>query len=420
MSGIRRSEVWSGLTGLPANLRFLLATSFFMPLGSFMVLPFLAILLHDRLGMAMGTVGVLLGITSFVQFAGCLGGGLIAERIGLKRAMIIGLTVRTCGFGLFTVGLSSTPAAVVAVLLTAGGDALYSPANKAYLVTEVRDEHRPVLLSVNNSALSTGIALGTLVSGLLIVSRPLLVFTVVTVMFGVLTLLHAVLLPQPAGAPATARAGGRDDWAKAFLTAPAMVALVAAYIFWFFQNYLGVFVTGSHSAVLYSLALVLNSVLVILGQPLAAQWIGRARYSTAALVAFPALTLGLFVLSLPGVLCVLLGTALLSVGESVIFLKNDLEALRAVPGRPVLAVGSQRLALGIGSFSSGVIGGGLYASAQAGGEAEEFWLYASLQALAATVLVVLVTRTRTSTRTRLRGEKAVAPQAADEVPHGNG
>ncbi|MFG2826166.1 MFS transporter [Streptomyces sp. NPDC048434] len=397
MSGIRRSEVWAGLVRLPAGLRFLLATSFFMPLASFMVLPFLGILLHERLGMAMGTVGLLLGVMSFLQFSGALGGGLVAERIGLKKSMVAGLTVRTSGFALFAAGLSVPQLAVPAVLLTALGDALYSPANKAYLVGEVSEEHRPVLLSVNNSALSTGMALGTLISGLLIARLPLLVFSVVTVMFAAATLLHAVILPR--GLTATRpRDGGSGDWMKAFLTPPALVALVTAYIFWFFQNYLGVFVTAGHSPAVYSLAIVLNSALVILGQPPAARWIGRLRYSTAVLIAFPALALGLLAFARPGVGFILAGTVLISVGEGVIFLKNELEALRAVPGRPALAVGSQRLALGIGSFTSGVVGGQLYAFAQSGGGAEHFWRYAALQGLLATALLIAVTRARPARR----------------------
>ncbi|MER6074794.1 MFS transporter [Streptomyces sp. NPDC001817] len=391
MSGTRRSELWAGLAGLPPSLRFLLATSFVMPLGSFMVLPFLAILLHERLGMAMGTVGVLLGTTSFLQFAGCLGGGLVAERIGLKPAMVTGLVVRTTGFGLFMLGLSTPGPAVAAVLLAAAGDALYSPANKAFLVREVPEEHRSVLLSLNNSALSSGMALGTLVSGLLIVRMPLLVFSVVTVLFAALTLLHAVLLPR-CGSVRPADGGSGADWVRAFLTPPAFVAAISAYLYWFFQNYLGVFVTASHPAVVYSLALVVNSVLVIVGQPLAARWIGRVRYSTATLVAFPAFTLGLLAFARAGVPFVLLGTVLVSVGEAVIFLKNELEALRAVPGRPALAVGSQRMALGLGSFTSGIVGGRLYALAQSGGDTAHFWVYVAPQALLVSALVLPASR----------------------------
>ncbi|MFE1953508.1 MFS transporter [Streptomyces sp. NPDC059524] len=410
MSGTRRSELWGEVTRLPATLRFLLVTSFLMPLGSFMVLPYLAILLHERLGMAMGPVGLLLGVTSCLQFAGAFGGALVSERLGCKRSMVTGLTVRTAGFALFAAGLDSPPLAVAAVLITALGDTLYSPANKAYLVSEVSDEHRPVLLSVNNSALSSGMALGTLVSGLLISRRPLLVFVVVAVMFAAMTLAHLLLLPAAAhGAPREDRGG---DWGRAFLTAPALIALATAYIYWYFQNYLGVFVTTTHSTALYSAALILNSVLVVLGQPPAARWIGRVRYATAVLIAFPALAAGFLALSRPGIAPVLLGTVAISVGEGVLFLKNELEALKAVPGRPALAVGSQRLALGGGSLLSGIAGGQLYAAGHSGAGAGQFWLYAAAQALAVTVLAAAVARGRRSRG----GPELPASQAAEPSP----
>ncbi|MER7110117.1 MFS transporter [Streptomyces sp. NPDC000229] len=408
MSGTRRSELWAGIAALPTGLRFLLATSFFMPLASFMVLPYLAILLHDRLGMAMGFVGLLLGVMSFLQFSGALLGGLVAERIGLKKAMVTGLVIRTGGFALFTACLSVPRAAVAAVLLTACGDALYSPANKAYLVSRVPEVHRPVLLSVNNSALSSGMALGTLVSGLLIIRMPLLVFSLVTVMFAATTLAHLVVLERDLAVP-RGREDRGGDWARAFLTPPALVALVAAYVFWHFQNYLGVYITDGYTAFVYSLALVLNSALVILGQPLAARWIGEVRYATATVIAFTSLVLGLLAFSRPGVLFIVVGTVLISVGEGIVFLKNELEALRAVPGRPALAIGSQRLALGVGSFTSGIAGGHLYAYAQSGGDTGRFWLYAALQAVVATVVVALVTGAR-----RVRGRAAVSPLAPSE------
>ncbi|WP_369202847.1 MFS transporter [Streptomyces sp. PU-14G] len=391
MSGIRRSDAWSGLAALPPGLRFLLATSFFMPLASFMVLPFLAILLHERLGMAMGFVGLLLGLTTILQFSGALGGSLVAERLGLKRTMLLGLIVRTCGFGLFAAGLSMPKLAVAAVLLAAFGDALYSPANKAYLVGEVPERHRPVLLSVNNSALNTGMALGTLISGVLIARFPFVVFTLVTLMFGVTTVLHLLILPRDARRAAVGRGGGsRGDWARALMAAPAVVTLLTAYVYWYFQNYLGVFVTDAYPAFLFSLALVLNSVLIVVGQPLAATWIGRTRYTTAAAVGFPSLTLGFLAFIQGSVAFILLGTVLVSVGEGVMFLKNELEALRALPHRPTLAIGSQRLALGVGSFASGLVGGQLYSASQSAGQTENFWLYAAGQGLVATCLAALL------------------------------
>ncbi|MFD0431618.1 hypothetical protein ACFQ60_43700 [Streptomyces zhihengii] len=58
------------LASLGGPLRFLLLSSFLIPLGSFMVLPFMSVFLHERLGMGLGAVGVVLAAASLVQFSG--------------------------------------------------------------------------------------------------------------------------------------------------------------------------------------------------------------------------------------------------------------------------------------------------------------------------------------------------------------
>ncbi|WP_329812868.1 MFS transporter, partial [Streptomyces sp. GSL17-113] len=79
-------------------MRFLLLSSFLIPLGSFMVLPFMSVFLHERLGMGLGTVGVVLAVASLVQFSGGIVGGALADRIGLRRTMLWALLIRTAGF----------------------------------------------------------------------------------------------------------------------------------------------------------------------------------------------------------------------------------------------------------------------------------------------------------------------------------
>jgi MFS family permease len=121
--------------------RFLLAGSFLITLGSFAVLPFMSVLLHERLGMKLGTVGVVLAIASLVQFSGGAVGGALAERIGLRRTMLLALAIRTVGFA-FLPGLRHAYIAVAALFLVSCGAALYVPANKAYLVHHVDEARR--------------------------------------------------------------------------------------------------------------------------------------------------------------------------------------------------------------------------------------------------------------------------------------
>ncbi|NEE49728.1 MFS transporter, partial [Streptomyces sp. SID8455] len=67
---------------------FLLAGSFLITLGSFAVLPYVSVLLHQRLGLGLGTVGFVLAVASLIQFAGGVVAGPVAARIGLRRSML--------------------------------------------------------------------------------------------------------------------------------------------------------------------------------------------------------------------------------------------------------------------------------------------------------------------------------------------
>ncbi len=183
----------AALSSLDGPLRFLLLSSFLIPLGSFMVLPFMSVFLHERLGMGLGTVGVVLAAASLVQFSGGVAGGALANRIGLRRTMLWALLVRTAGFAGFLLALRRPPLAVGALILTCCGAALYLPANKAYLVHGVADERRPAFLSAGNAALNAGMAVGPLVAGPFVLSSPGWLFTVVTALFVLVTAGHARL-----------------------------------------------------------------------------------------------------------------------------------------------------------------------------------------------------------------------------------
>ncbi|SHG69095.1 MFS transporter [Streptoalloteichus hindustanus] len=378
---------------LPPGLRFLIASSFLIPFGSFMVLPFMSIFLHQRLGMSLGWVGFVLAAASLIQFSGGVVGGAVAERLGLKRTMVLALVVRTAGFALFVAAMAWSAAAVPALLLTACGAALYLPANKAYIVRSTDEERKPLFLSVSNSALNAGMALGPLVAGLLILDAPLLVFGVTTGIFVVMTVCHVVVLAgEPAadepeasgdgGSAADAPPGAKVLLAAAgrsALTAPFLVNALTIYVYMFFQNYMGVFTAAHHSPEVYSLLLLVNAGGVILLQPLAAKAIGKLSYRWAIAVSFAAFGCGMAVLAQAGLVAVFLGTALITLGEVVLFLKNELAALERSPDRPALAFGQQRLAAGVGAFVSGVVGGQLYELAVAGGGDRWFWVVCAAQ-----------------------------------------
>jgi MFS family permease len=127
-SGARRLRDMQGST------RILLFCSFLIPFGSFLVLPYVPIMLSNTGGMDMRAVGWILAVTSLIQFGGGLVGGVIADRIGLKKAMVLGLLTRSLGFGLIVLSTQELSLLIPSVFLIAAGAAIYLPANKAYLI----------------------------------------------------------------------------------------------------------------------------------------------------------------------------------------------------------------------------------------------------------------------------------------------
>ncbi|MFI6642749.1 MFS transporter [Streptomyces sp. NPDC050504] len=392
--------LWSALGTLTGPLRFLLLSSFLIPLGSFMVLPFMSVFLHERLGMGLGAVGVVLAAASLVQFSGGVLGGALADRVGLRRTMLWALVVRTAGFAAFLLALRWPPLAVGALVLTCCGAALYLPANKAYLVHGVDEARRPAFLSAGNAALNAGMAVGPLVAGPFVLSSPGLLFLGVTVLFAVVAVGHARL---PAAAADEARPGGGGAPGEGLLTGLAVLPFVANglafYLYFHFQHYMAVYAQERASTEFYSLVLLVCFVLVIVVQPPASDTIRRMSYPLALAVGFAGLAAGMAVMAQGSRVALLAGGVLITLGDIVLFLKNDLEALRRSSRSDAVVFGQQRLAAGLGACASGVLGGQLYGVAERAGDTGWFWLLAAAQCLLLPPLLLALRRGSESTTT---------------------
>lgn len=388
----RLRSLRSGLARLTAPQRFLLAGSFLIPLGSFAVLPFMSVLLHERLGMGLGTVGVVLAVASLVQFSGGVVGGAITERIGLRRTMLLALVIRTAGFACFLPGLRHPAAAVFALFLVSVGAALYLPANKAYLIHEAGEEQRPLLLSASSSALNAGIALGPLAAAPFVLSASAGLFTAVTALFAAITVGHALLPAESPGHGRTTEAGkdqplnargaqpaSREGAVSGIAVLPFVTTVLSLYVFMFFQHYLALYAVPRTSTTYYGLVLALYALLLVVAQPLLSDRIARLPYVHALWCGFGAMAAGMAALAIGGHVAILAGALLVCLGEIVLFFKNDLEALARSTRAPAVVFGHQRLAAGIGAFASGVAGGEGYQLAEHAGSAGLFWIAVAAQ-----------------------------------------
>ncbi|RLV65218.1 Major facilitator superfamily MFS_1 [Streptomyces sp. CBMAI 2042] len=384
---------------------FLLAGSFLITLGSFAVLPYMSVLLHQRLGLGLGTVGFVLAVASLIQFAGGVVAGPVAARIGLRRSMLLALALRTAGFAAFVPGLTSPVLAIGALLLVSAGAALYLPANKAYLVNGSPDADRPRLLSASSSAFNAGMALGPPAAAPLVMGSPGVLFTCVAGLFALVGVGHA-FLPREEARPETVASQEPGNGERQPGLSPFLVTVVSVYAFMFFQHYLALYAVPRTSAGFYGVVLMGYAALLVVAQPLLAEWIAALSYPAALRWGFGAMAAGMAAIAGGGHTGIAVGGALLCVGEIVLFLKNDLEALARSSAPPATVFGRQRLAAGIGAFASGVVGGQLYGAAESAGSARAFWVAVGLQCLLLPVLLVYGGRRTARGRSEPRAETA--------------
>ncbi|MFJ8251987.1 MFS transporter [Streptomyces sp. NPDC094466] len=402
--GRRSAPRRAGGPSLTGPQRFLLGGSFLITLGSFAVLPYMSVLLHQRLGLGLGTVGVVLAVASLIQFAGGVVAGPVTGRIGLRRAMLLALGLRTAGFAAFVPGLTSPVLAVGALLLVSAGAALYLPANKAYLVEGASEERRPRLLSASSSAFNAGMALGPPAAAPLVLGSPVVLFSCVTVLFALVGAGHALLPGSAADRPAGRSSGGSSAASAAGRApesgaprpgpSPFVATVLSVYAFMFFQHYLALYAVPRTSAAFYGAVLAGYAALLVVAQPLLAERVAALGYPAALRWGFGAMAAGMAAIGAGGHAGIAVGGALLCLGEIVLFLKNDLEALARSSAAAASVFGRQRLAAGIGAFASGVVGGQLYGAAESAGSARGFWAAVCLQCLL--VPVFLLRRRRTA------------------------
>ena len=80
------------------GLRVLLISTFFAWAGFFMIIPMLSVHYVDGLGWTAGAIGLVLAARQFFQQGLTPFSGVLADRLGAKPLIAIGMLVRAVGF----------------------------------------------------------------------------------------------------------------------------------------------------------------------------------------------------------------------------------------------------------------------------------------------------------------------------------
>ncbi|SER11365.1 MFS transporter [Actinokineospora terrae] len=357
----------------------LLVGGFLVNVGTFAVYPYLAVVLRDRLGVGMAQVGVVLGAAMLVQFASAPVTAAVAERVGLKRAMVVATALYAVGAVMYLGG-----PVVLGLFLSCAAGALYSPAYRGYLAHSASADERPRLVSAGNAAGNLGIAVGPVV-GAVFLDDPGRLFAMTSVLYAVLLVGHAFLRPEHENAVVEPF----RRVLRGLAVTPFVVTVVTHYVYMQFYQYLAVFAVGRLPIAGYGVVMMGYSLGLAVVQPLVADRVGQARYPVALGIGFSFVGLGMVAFAGGTVGSIAVGAAAMSVGTAVLFLKNDLEALARSTRSATVTFGQQRLAAGFGAFLSGVVGGAVYGVFESVAWLPGFWLVIAAQCAVLPPLVLL-------------------------------
>jgi DHA1 family multidrug resistance protein-like MFS transporter len=145
----------------------LLIDVFCMYTGFFMVVPLISVHYVDGLGWAAASIGLVLGVRQVTQQGLTLFGGVLADQIGAKWLICMGLAVRIVGFALMA-WATTLPLLFLSVLLAAVGGALFESPRAAAIAALTRPGERQRFYSLAGVIGGIGMAVGPLIGAALL------------------------------------------------------------------------------------------------------------------------------------------------------------------------------------------------------------------------------------------------------------
>lgn len=365
----------STFSGLPRAAWILFAGSTVNRLG-YVVTPFLVFYLGSR-GVPTSQVPYVLGALGAGTLIGPALGGLLADRLGRRPTMLIGLIGTALAQGLLFVAPNVATMAVAAVLLNGAGSTV-SPAVGALMSDTVPAGSRRTAFSLLHWATNIGTAVAGMLGGFLATHGYWLLFAVDAATSLACALIVAVLLPGGRGAGSRAGDPDRGSGYAVVGRDPLMRALlplfgIALTIYSLTEVCLPLAIRDHGlSTTTLGLMATLNAVLVVVLQPVATHVLARFRQ-------IPVYVCGA-VLTAAGIALTGLAHDARSFGGTVVVWSVGEAVIGGIPGAVVASLapayargryqGSFQWTWGVARFVALAVGSAVYADA---GPAVVWW-----------------------------------------------
>jgi MFS family permease len=272
------SQWWSRMSAdLPRPFWFLMAGTFVNRIG-YVVGPFLALYLAGPRGLSPATVGVVLACFGAGSFASQLLGGYLADRIGRRATLVIGM-LGTAGCFMLLAAVRQLALIAVAAALTGLLLDVYRPAMSAAVADLVPAHARPRAFALIYWAINLGVAAAGILGGVLADRSYWLLFVADAITCVAFAVIIARTIPETRPRSGSGRSGGyarvlRDGIAVGLFASTLLGTLV--YVQQFVTLPLAVRDSGL-SASAYGVIYAVNPIVVIAAQPFVLRLIDRLR-----------------------------------------------------------------------------------------------------------------------------------------------
>ncbi len=195
--------------------------------GFRLVYPFVATFAR-ALGVEVETIALAITARSTLGLAGPLIGNL-GDSVGRKRAMLLGLSLFSLGFGTLLI-IPSYTGFFFALLLGAGGKIIFDPAMQAYLGDQVVYERRSTAIAITEIGWSGASLVGLPIAGWLIARQGWIApFPLLAAMMLVCVLILWRVIPDDL-TPSTSRPSLIAAWASILHRSGAIAALATTFL----------------------------------------------------------------------------------------------------------------------------------------------------------------------------------------------
>jgi MFS family permease len=134
-------------------------------ISTFMLMPFLAIYMSTVLEYGAPSIGVALTVLVVSQKGFTFIGGLVSDRFGMKKIVLLGLIIRSIGFFIFTIS-NSYLIIIIASFFVGIGGSFFSPGLSAFIAT-ISDSKRAQAFALRGTVINIASTVGPLLGAFL-------------------------------------------------------------------------------------------------------------------------------------------------------------------------------------------------------------------------------------------------------------